>query len=78
MSTVSEKDIARYRRNLHGEVDSAALYRALGDVEGSPELAEVYHRLAAVEDRHAELGGRASRQQASPQPTSRRALERAC
>ena len=55
MSTVSEQDIARYRRNLRGEVDSAALYRALAGAEGSPELAEVYRRLAAVEDRHAEL-----------------------
>jgi vacuolar iron transporter family protein len=48
-------DIKRYRTNLRGEIDSAALYRALSAVETSPELAEVYGRLAAVEDRHADL-----------------------
>ena len=50
-----ESDIRRYRRNLRGEIDSAALYRALAAAEPSPELAEVYGRLAAVEDRHANL-----------------------
>ena len=45
----------RYRDNLRGEVDSAALYRMLATAESSTELAEVYRRLASVEDRHAEL-----------------------
>jgi vacuolar iron transporter family protein len=44
----------RYRENLQGEVDGAALYRALADAEADEKLAEVYRRLAAVEDRHAE------------------------
>jgi|SRR5579862_2570184 len=44
----------RYRENLQGEVDGAALYRALADAETDEKLAEVYRRLAAVEDRHAE------------------------
>ena len=44
----------RYRENLQGEVDGAALYRALADVEADENLAEVYRRLAAVEDAHAE------------------------
>ena len=44
----------RYRENLQGEVDGAALYRALADVEPDEKLAEVYRRLAAVEDAHAE------------------------
>ncbi len=45
----------RYRANLQGEVDSAALYRALSSVERNPQLAQVYARLAAVEEAHAEF-----------------------
>src|SRR5215813_11397085 len=45
----------RYRSNLQGEIDSAALYRALAEAEASPQLAEVYRRLAAVEEAHAEF-----------------------
>ena len=43
----------RYRSNLHGEIDSAALYRALSDTEQNPQIAEVYRRLASVEEVHA-------------------------
>src|SRR5258706_1514688 len=45
-------DIGRYRANLQGEVDSAALYRAMADLEPQRERAEVYRRLAAVEEIH--------------------------
>ena len=45
----------RYRSNLQGEVDGAALYRALAQAEANPHVAEVYRRLAAIEDAHAEL-----------------------
>ena len=48
-------DGARYRANLQGEVDGASLYRTLARVEPNPNVAEVYGRLAAVEDAHAEL-----------------------
>ncbi|MFO1055454.1 MAG: VIT1/CCC1 family protein [Dongiaceae bacterium] len=48
-------DVARYRANLQGEIDSASLYRALADAESDPQLAEVYRRLAAVESAHAEF-----------------------
>lgn len=44
----------RYRDNLQGEVDGASLYRALANVEPDPKLADVYRRLAAVEESHAE------------------------
>ncbi len=50
-----DADADRYCRNLRGEVDSAALYRMLATAESSAELAEVYRRLASVEERHAEL-----------------------
>jgi len=45
----------RYRANLQGEVDSAMLYRALAETETDPRLKEVYGRLAAVEEAHAEF-----------------------
>ena len=45
----------RYRGNLQGEVDSASLYRTLSQTEKNPELAQVYARLAAVEEAHAEF-----------------------
>jgi vacuolar iron transporter family protein len=46
---------ARYRANLQGEVDSAGLYRALAESEADARLSEVYRRLAAVEEAHAEF-----------------------
>jgi VIT1/CCC1 family predicted Fe2+/Mn2+ transporter len=45
----------RYRANLQGEVDGAALYRALAEAETDPRLKQVYGRLAAVEEAHAEF-----------------------
>lgn len=49
------RDGERYRANLQGELDGASLYRALAQAEPNPAVAEVYRRLAAVEDAHAEL-----------------------
>jgi VIT1/CCC1 family predicted Fe2+/Mn2+ transporter len=46
---------ARYRANLQGEIGGAALYRALAESEADPRLSEVYRRLAAVEEAHAEF-----------------------
>lgn len=50
-----QSPVARYRANLRGEVDGAALYRALSGAESDPHLKEVYRRLAAVEEAHAEF-----------------------
>jgi len=49
------KDVARYRANLQGEVNSAALYCTLAELEPKPQLAEVYRRMAEVEERHAQF-----------------------
>jgi VIT1/CCC1 family predicted Fe2+/Mn2+ transporter len=49
------EDATRYRANLQGEVDGAALYRALADAEPDQRLKDVYGRLAAVEEGHAEF-----------------------
>jgi VIT1/CCC1 family predicted Fe2+/Mn2+ transporter len=43
---------ARYLANRQGEIDSAAVYRAMAASESSPQLASVYERLAMVEERH--------------------------
>jgi VIT1/CCC1 family predicted Fe2+/Mn2+ transporter len=48
-------DVRRYRANLQGEVDSAAVYGALADAEPDAHLAEVYRKLAAVESAHAQF-----------------------
>lgn len=45
----------QYLVNLQGEIDSAALYRTLSAVEKNPSLAQVYLRLADVEEKHAEF-----------------------
>jgi VIT1/CCC1 family predicted Fe2+/Mn2+ transporter len=49
------QDLARYRANIQDELDSAFLYRAVADVEKSPPLAEVYRKLAATEEKHAQF-----------------------
>lgn len=50
------QDAERYRENWQDEVDSAALYRAMA--EGTDgRRAEIYRRLADVEERHAAFWG---------------------
>ena len=51
--TATSQDIARYRKNMQAEVDSAALYTTLAEVEKQPQLADAYRRLAGVETEHA-------------------------
>ena len=48
-----ETDLERYRANWQDEIESAALYGTLADVEPDPNVAGVYRRLAAVEHDHA-------------------------
>jgi vacuolar iron transporter family protein len=47
--------LPRYRANLQGEVDGAAIYSALAESEADPKLAEVFRRLAAVEQAHGDF-----------------------
>jgi len=51
MST--QEDIQRYLANWQKEIDGAALYLALSQTEKQPQLAEVYRRLSASEEKHA-------------------------
>jgi VIT1/CCC1 family predicted Fe2+/Mn2+ transporter len=56
IDTMAERNPAqRYRSNLQGELDSAALYRVLAESEQNAQMAEVYRRLAAIEEKHAAL-----------------------
>jgi len=52
---VKSADAERYRVNLQGEVDSAAVYGALASAEPDPTVAEVYRKLASVESAHAQF-----------------------
>ena len=61
----------RYRANLQGEVDGAAIYTALAESEKDPKLAEVFRKLAAVEQSHgafwqSRLGAKAGQRPAHP------------
>jgi VIT1/CCC1 family predicted Fe2+/Mn2+ transporter len=51
-ATPASGDLKRYRANLQGEIDGAALYRAMVDAESNPALKEFYRRLAETETRH--------------------------
>jgi VIT1/CCC1 family predicted Fe2+/Mn2+ transporter len=64
-------DVARYRANLQDEVDSAALYRAMAESERQPQLAQVYRRLAEVEERHAGFWEERLRAAGEPVPPRR-------
>ena len=50
---LTQDTIARYRANRQDEINSAALYRTLAALESQAQLAQVYERLAMVEERHA-------------------------
>jgi vacuolar iron transporter family protein len=43
-------DIARWRRNLQGEVDGAHIYRAMAANPGDDRLGDLYARMAEAED----------------------------
>jgi len=49
---IADPDVRRFLDNRQGEIDSAAVYRAMAGAEPSPQLASVYRRLADVEERH--------------------------
>ncbi len=53
-SKLSRKEKQLLLTNLANEQNGVILYEALADAEKNPNLAEVYRRLAATEQRHAE------------------------
>jgi len=53
MNPTSDGDVQRWRENRQEEIDSASQYRAMAEGERRPEIADVYRRLAAMEEKHA-------------------------
>src|SRR6266545_2287633 len=49
----NNEDVQRYFANRQKEIDGAALYRVLAETEKQPQMAKVYARLAASEEKHA-------------------------
>lgn len=47
------EDVKRYLANRQKEIDGAALYRVLAETEKQPQMAKVYGKLAAAEEKHA-------------------------
>ncbi|HEY9720920.1 MAG TPA: VIT1/CCC1 transporter family protein [Oscillatoriaceae cyanobacterium] len=62
-------DIRRFRVNWQDEIDSVSLYNALADLEEDPKLADVYRRLAATEERHAQFWEQKIREAGHAVPT---------
>ena len=52
-AAMGDDDLRRFRANRQDEVDSAAQYRAMADVEPDAGVARIYRELADVEDKHA-------------------------
>jgi VIT1/CCC1 family predicted Fe2+/Mn2+ transporter len=50
-----DADLARWRANLQGEIDGAAIYRAMAAGTDDDSLAELYRRMAESEDHHGAL-----------------------
>ena len=50
---LNSKDVKRYLTNRQKEIDGAALYLALAESEKQPQMAELYKRLSASEEKHA-------------------------
>jgi VIT1/CCC1 family predicted Fe2+/Mn2+ transporter len=48
-----QDDIKRYIANRQKEIDGAALYNVLAETEKQPQMAQVYRKLAASEEKHA-------------------------
>jgi VIT1/CCC1 family predicted Fe2+/Mn2+ transporter len=51
----SSEDVKRYLQNLQAEIDGAALYNTLADVESSEQLSKIYRRMAETEQRHGDI-----------------------
>lgn len=59
-------DIRRFRANWQDEVDNAFHYRAMAAHESNPRLAQIYERLAGMEDAHAAFWEERLRQAGQP------------
>ena len=67
----SSQEISQYRDNWQKEIDGMALYITLAEIEPKPELAHVYHRLAASEEKHAMVWEKRLKEAGANVPTRR-------
>jgi len=67
----SSQEISQYRGNWQKEIDGMALYNTLAEIEPKPELAHVYHRLAASEEKHAMVWEKRLKEAGANVPTRR-------
>src|SRR5713101_2835718 len=51
----TSSDVARYRANYHSELEGVYLYSKLAEAESDAHLAELYRRIASIEQRHSDL-----------------------
>jgi VIT1/CCC1 family predicted Fe2+/Mn2+ transporter/rubrerythrin len=51
----AKDDLERYRENYLSEQEGVYLYRMLAEIESDAHLAELYRRIAAIEQRHANI-----------------------
>jgi rubrerythrin len=49
------EEIKQITNSLQNEINGAALYQGMAEAEKDPKIAEVYRRMAASEQRHADL-----------------------
>jgi VIT1/CCC1 family predicted Fe2+/Mn2+ transporter len=66
---MTAEDYERYLANWQDEIDSAYLYRTVAEAEKDPQLAEVYRRLAASEEKHAAFWEERMKQAGRAAPT---------
>jgi VIT1/CCC1 family predicted Fe2+/Mn2+ transporter len=63
--------LARYRRNLQDELDTASLYAVMAEREPNPQLSALYGRLEAAERRHADFWAKRLEAAGAPLPRLR-------
>jgi VIT1/CCC1 family predicted Fe2+/Mn2+ transporter len=71
MALPSKEQLKRYYNNWQDEQNSAALYRALSDIETQPQLKGVYLRMAEAEDKHAHFWAEKFKAAGQPLPERR-------
>jgi VIT1/CCC1 family predicted Fe2+/Mn2+ transporter len=53
MTAPAKIDVERWRENRQEEIDSASVYHAMAAAEPLPNVADIYRRLGAMEEKHA-------------------------
>lgn len=67
----TKQDISRYLSNWQKENDGVVLYTALAEAESNSQLSEIYHRLAASEQKHARVWQKRLEEAGTPIPPPR-------